>query len=487
VLTLTLLRCVYLVLIAPLVLYGLGAFYLLLVYFRHRGAHQAPPPAGADEQLPRVTVQIPLYNERHVAGRAIAAAAALNYPHDRLHIQVLDDSTDDTTSQVAAQIAALRAAGVPIDLLHRSERTGFKGGALANGLAQTDGEFIAVFDADFVPQPNFLRRIIGYFLDDPRVGAVQTRWTHLNAGESWLTRSQALMLDGHFAVEQFARSQGQLLFNFNGTCGVLRRRCIEDAGGWQTDTLTEDADLSVRAQIRGWRFVFVRDIATPGELPPQMIGFKIQQARWAAGTTQVLLKLGAALWRAPLTFRQRVMAILSLCAYPVQPFSLGVLLMMPWMIVTGALDTLPLAPLGLLGATVPILYASGQAALHAYWPLRSLWIPVLMTFSAGLSLNNTLAVLAALRGKPGEFRRTPKFNVGARPGHSWRLSQYAAAADAYTFWEIGLGVYALGGMVIAAWHAPPLIPYFLLYVVGFFAVAGWSAADRLAAMPGHAG
>jgi cellulose synthase/poly-beta-1,6-N-acetylglucosamine synthase-like glycosyltransferase len=475
-----LLRLVYLLLVTPLVLYGLGTFYLLYVYLRHSPRHPEQP-ATAEANLPRVAVQIPLYNEQHVAQRVINAAAQLDYPHDRLRIQVLDDSEDATAALVDDLLAGLRTDHLQIEVVRRLGRVGYKGGALANGFTQTDAEIIAIFDADFVPQSDFLRRAVPYFMADPTIGAVQCRWGHLNAHHNWLTRSQAVMLDGHFAIEQTARSAGSLLFSFNGTCGLLRRQCIEDAGGWGIDTLTEDADLSYRAQLRGWHFVFVPDIVTPGELPPQMIGFKQQQARWATGTTQVLLKTFRPLWRSHLSLRQRIMATISLSAYPIQPLGLLLLLLMPVLILTGVLDGLPLAPLGLITAAVPILYGLGQFVLYRRsWWRRLVAIPVLIVISAGLSLNNSLAVLRALRADAGPFQRTAKFDLGSNGRGAWRGSAYARVRDPLLFGEIGLGLYALAGLLVAARRGPGLIPYFLLYVLGFFAVAAWSMADHMA-------
>ncbi|MCC7206111.1 MAG: glycosyltransferase [Anaerolineae bacterium] len=478
--SLLVLRLVYLALVTPLVLYGLGTFYLLYVYLRH-GHRRPEKPATPDDRLPRVAVQIPLYNEQHVARRVITAAAALDYPRDRLSIQVLDDSVDETAALVDDLLSTLCADHLHIEVVRRPKREGYKGGALANGFARTDADIIAIFDADFVPRPDFLRQAVPYFLAHPAIGAVQCRWGHLNADANWLTRSQAVMLDGHFAIEQAARSAGGLLFSFNGTCGLLRRQCIEDAGGWTYDTLTEDADLSYRAQIKGWRFVFVPDIVTPGELPPQMVGFKLQQARWATGTTQVLMKMLRRIWRARLTLRQRLMATVSLSAYPIQPLGLLMFLLMPYLLCFGVLDGLPLAPLGLLTAAVPILYGLGQYVLYPdTWRRRIVALPVLIVISTGLSLNNSLAVLRAVRGDAGPFQRTAKFNLGPKTHPTWRASMYAGVRDRLLWGELALGLYALAGMVIAAQRGPGLIPYFGLYALGFFVVAAWSVADQVA-------
>src|SRR5262249_40104026 len=273
-LALIVLRIIYVGCIGTLALYTCGQLYLLYTYVRHAAVTATKNPLALRPglepgDLPTVTVQLPLFNERYVARRIIEAVANLDYPWDRLHIQVLDDSTDDTTELIQGRIAQLQAEGLHIDLIHRKNRVGFKAGALANGLKHTSSEFIAIFDADFMPKPDFLLRTVPYFSEDECIGVVQARWGHLNDEDNLLTRSQALAIDSHFAVEQFARSAGKLIFSFNGSCGLWRRRCIEDSGGWQSDTLTEDFDLSYRAQIKGWRFVFVRDVVVPGEVPPQ--------------------------------------------------------------------------------------------------------------------------------------------------------------------------------------------------------------------------
>jgi cellulose synthase/poly-beta-1,6-N-acetylglucosamine synthase-like glycosyltransferase len=481
------LKLIYLLLVIPLVLYALGTTYLLILFILNRHKRPYAPPV-ADKDLPCVTVQLPLYNERFVAERLIDAVAALDYPRPKLHIQVLDDSTDDTVDLVRERVSRLQAQGLRIDLIHRTDRTGYKAGALENGMHYTDGEFIAIFDADFIPAPDFLRRTVPYFFTDERVGVVQTRWGHLNADDNLLTRSEALMIDGHFAVEQFARSSGDLIFTFNGTCGLWRRKAIEDAGGWQHDTLTEDSDLSFRAQMKGWRFVFVPDVMVPGEVPPHMVAFKQQQARWAKGTTQVLLKLALPLLRSPLSIRKRLMGVLQLLPYPSQPLALAILLLMPALVVTRALHDLPLGPLGLLSVSIPALYVLSQQYLYDNWLKRSLVFPVLMAFSSGLSVNNSRAAISAFLGKSSEFKRTPKFNLGggasgSAPGAATPLSrsqiqQYATLIDQTTLWELAFGLYSLFGAVVAAVFAPSMIPYFVLYVIGFFSVAIWSIVDR---------
>src|SRR5579859_2766065 len=478
------LRVVYVTCVITLTLYTCGQLYLLSLYFWHHilGFQRKQKPSFIEPTLkdwPRVTVQLPLYNERYVARRIVEAAAALDYPRDRLHIQVLDDSTDDTTELIQGRIAQLQDDGICIDLIHRVNRAGYKAGALANGMKYTNGEIIAIFDADFVPAPDFLRRTVPYFVSDERLGVVQTRWGHLNRNDNLLTQSQALAIDAHFAVEQVARSQGNLIFTFSGTCGLWRRTCIEDAGGWQSDTITEDFDLSYRAHLKGWNFHYVRDIVVPGEIPPQMAAYKQQQARWAKGSTQVLLKLGKSVALSNLGLRKRVMGIMQLFQYTIHLVMLLTLLLSPIMLLTHSIAELSLAPLGLLGMGAPMLIVFGQQTLHRDWLRRSLYFPLLMTFSSGLMFNNSKACISALLGRQSEFVRTPKFHLNGRTDR-WRRSQYQPSLLTKDMgWEVLLGLYALVGAGIAYQVAPTFIPYFMLYATAFFSVAALSFADRI--------
>ncbi len=475
----TILRFLYVLFVLPLALYACGTFFLLFLFVRHRRT-RPELPAVRDEQLPRVTVQLPLYNERYVARRIIDAVASLDYPCDRLHIQVLDDSTDDTTELIQKRIAQWQAAGLRIDLIRRKDRTGYKAGALAYGLARTDGEFIAIFDADFIPPVDFLRKTVPYFLIHKKLAVVQTRWGHLNELDNLLTRSQSIAIDAHFAVEQFTRSASRIPFSFNGTGGVWRREAIKDAGGWQHDTLTEDFDLSYRAHMRGWRFLYLRDVVVPGEVPPQLVAYKQQQARWAKGSTQVLRKLFRALWRSQLSLRNRLMGMMQLFQYVVQPVTLGLFLLTPWMLLAHGLEGLPLWPLGVLSLCAPVLYILGQGILYKDWWQRILYFPFLVVISTGMAVNNSRAVLAAFSRKPSEFKRTPKFRLAGPNGKSsdWQRSQYALLADSNTLWEIAFGLYALYGIYLSTEAAPQMVPYFVLYAFGFFGVAAWSSAER---------
>jgi hypothetical protein len=460
----------------------------------------APPPA----EWPAVLVQLPLFNERYVVERVIDAAAALDYPAGRLFIQVLDDSTDDTSALARARIAHHRARGVNIAYLHRHRREGFKAGALAAGLAaEPRGEFVAVFDADFAPPAEFLRRLVPDFLTDPRLGLMQARWEHLNADHNPITRAQALAFDSYFSVEQVARSRAGWPLNFNGSAGVWRRACIEDAGGWQGDTLAEDFDLSYRAQLRGWRFDYRAEVTAAAELPPTVLAVKRQQFRWAKGAFQVLGKLGMDWMAAPHSGEREpqrgspaqaplapaphsgerepqrgspAQAPLAPAPMPALRKSLGLLHLTGYLphplLVLSLLLSLPLvllgerAPrwggLGWLSLVLPLVIAWGQWALRRDWPRTLRYFPVALLGMIGLALNNTWAFVEALVGRHTEFLRTPKCP---------RDAAYAVPLDWTTWGELLLALYALATALLAVERLPSLAPVLFLYALSFGAVA----------------
>ena len=466
-----LMRLIYLVTTSLLAIYGLRALFLSLLYLRHRG--KRVPTPSLDERPP-VTVQLPIYNEAHVVQRLIDAAAGLDYPSHRLEIQVLDDSTDETTSLAQAQVALHYSRGVDITLLHRQERTGFKAGALGEGMKSAHGEFIAIFDADFLPPPDFLRRTIPHFQNCPRLGLIQARWAHLNAGYSPLTRAQALTLDGHFGVEQLARNRAGLFMNFDGTAGVWRRACIEDAGGWGSQTICEDMDLSYRAQLEGWQFLYLPHVQVPAELPPQIQAFKRQQFRWAKGTTQCLLRLGPRLLRAPIPLAQRIEGLLHLSGYLIHPLVLALLLLsLPLLWGEVHLDG-PVACLGLAGLGPLLLFSLGQQALYPNWPRRLLALPLLIVVGTGIAVNVTWAIMEAVLGRDSPFERTPKFHVESSRD-LWASSHYALPGDRITWAEMGAALYTLTAIGVAwtrgAWGT---IPFLLLYLASFVYVGGLS-------------
>lgn len=465
----SLLGLAYLMAMTWLAVYGFNALALSWLFLRHRREEVPRPPLT---ETPPVTVQLPVYNELYVVERLIDAVAHLNYPRDKLQIQVLDDSTDETTAVAGARVDLYRAQGIDIELIHRTERTGFKAGALQHGLARAKGEFIAVFDADFVPEPDFLTKTVPYFLERPRLGMIQTRWGHINADYSPLTRAQAIALDGHFVVEQTARNRSGLFMNFNGTAGIWRRECIEAAGGWQMDTVTEDLDLSYRAQLAGWDCLFLNEVLAPAELPPQINAFKHQQFRWAKGSIQCTLKLWRSVLQAPVSIFKRLEAMIHLTSYLVHPLMvLLCLLSLPFLLWREGGRSPSLSYLSLASLGPPLLYALSQWALYPDWPKRFAYFPLLVFLGIGIALNNTKAVWEALTRRESDFCRTPKFRL-ERKKDKWTGKQYALSFNWITLGEFALTLYA----ALTTWLAWQrgnygAVPFLLLYVGGFGYVA----------------
>lgn len=465
----------YLVALVGLFLYGVNAYIMLAVHWwRRRRAEAAPLPAPP-AVWPAVTVQLPLYNERYVARRLLEAVGWLDYPAGRLEIQVLDDSTDDTTAIVASAVTELRRRGFDVTHLHRRDRVGFKAGALAAGLACARGEFVAVFDADFVPPPAFLRQTIPHFAD-PRVAVVQARWGHLNREFSLLTVAQALGIDGHFGVEQSARCWGNLLLNFNGTAGVWRKAAIEDAGGWAHDTLTEDLDLSYRAQLRGWRIVYRPDVVCPAELPVLITGFKSQQRRWAKGSIQTALKLLPAVLRSPLPLWTKYQAAIHLTYYMIHPLMLTVVLLSVPLL---GVQESSLSPPALVLVSLAIgvaTFGPGSMLVYAQRVLDPAWwrhawrLPTIMVIGVGVAWSTSLAVLGAFVRRDREFVRTPKFGIGPTGGH-WRGKAYGDRRAWGGLVEVALGGYC-GWTTWLFWQHGQYgtLPFLLLYTVGFLTV-----------------
>ena len=447
-------------------LYGLNCLILTGLYLRSRRNTPAEPPSPAE--WPRVTVQLPIYNELHTAERLLITVAGLDYPRDRLEIQALDDSTDSTRTLVAQVVERLHQQGIDIVHVTRQDRTGFKAGALAAGMVQVKGELIAIFDADFLPEPDFLRRVVPHFAD-PKVGCIQTRWGHVNRDTSAFTQTQALGSDGHFVVEQGARSRSGLFMNFNGTAGMWRRACIEDAGGWQGDTLTEDLDLSYRAQLRGWRFVYLPHVVVPAELPPQISALRRQQARWAQGSIQTAVKNLPRLLRSNQPWTVKIEGVVHLCGYAVHPLMLGLILLTFPMSLSHSWILL-VAPWLMVTAIGPSLMCSvAQAADGPGWQRRLRWLPLLVMLGMGLSLSNTGAVLRGLFGVHQDFQRTPKFDL-RKSGDTWVTSAYALRGNALVWVELGLAALVLAMLAMPGmrWTSAP---WLLLYAGGFGYVA----------------
>lgn len=467
----------YLLVLGILAIYGFHRGQLLWLYWRHR--HQAPRPAAKFAELPVVTVQLPMYNEMYVAERLLESVAAIDYPKDKLEIQVLDDSTDETRHIVQAKVEELVERGFDVVYLHREHRTGYKAGALEAGLRVARGNYLLVFDADFVPTPSIVHDLIHYFTD-PTVGMVQARWGHLNRDYSMLTRVQSMMLDGHFVVEHIARNRSGRFFNFNGTAGIWRKAAIIDAGGWQHDTLTEDMDLSFRAQLRGWRFVYVPDALAPAEIPCEMNSFKSQQFRWAKGSAQTAKKLLPAVLRAKLPLHVKVEAVFHLTNNFAYLFLVILaMLQLPNMILRQQMQCSELllldVPLfALTSGSIMLFYLTTHRALYG-----NLWealrrLPLMMALGIGLSLNNARAVVEGLFGRESEFVRTPKHGVIAT-NQSWTKAKYRAGKTFFSWLEVGLGLYFAAtivlGAAIGAWAS---IPFLVLFMVGFFYVGGLS-------------
>jgi cellulose synthase/poly-beta-1,6-N-acetylglucosamine synthase-like glycosyltransferase len=460
-------------------IYGFYRFRLVYLFLRYRGYRPQPKGYFAEAELPRVTVQLPIYNEMYVVERLLHAVAALDYPPDRLEIQVLDDSTDETSEICRRLVEQYQAEGRNIVYLRRGERTGFKAGALAYGLARAHGDFIAVFDADFIPRPDCVRRMIHYFTD-PQVGMVQMRWSYINADYNLLTRIQQIMLDGHFVVEQTARSRSGSFFNFNGTAGMWRRTAIEWSGGWQHDTLAEDTDLSYRAQLFGWKFVYLLEEDVPSELPVDMNAFKVQQRRWAKGVLQVGFKLIGRIFRSPLPWSVKLELFFRFTNNANAPlFLLLSLLHWPVLIARfnqGWFHLLILDVPILLFATASVLAFYGVAIWHLSpdWKRQAKYLPLVMAMGIGLALNNARAALEAFLGVRSPFARTPKFKIESKRDE-WKSKKYTFRHDLAPIFEMALALYFIG----VVWYAARTgiygtIPFLLLFLFGYGVTGAFS-------------
>ena len=462
----------YFIILGILAIYGLHRYHLVYLYFRNK--RKQPKLQQELTNLPRVTVQLPIYNELFVVERLIESVTKIDYPLHLLEIQVLDDSNDETGFLAERCVDRFHKAGFDIHYYHRQKRTGYKAGALAAGLKVATGEFVAIFDADFVPNRSFLRDTIHYF-GDPKVGMVQTRWGHINSDYSPLTRTEAMILDGHFVIEHGGRNRSGRFFNFNGTAGIWRRTAIENAGGWQHDTLTEDTDLSYRAQLRGWKFIYLPDVVCPAELPVEMNAFKSQQFRWAKGLVQTGIKLLPTIFKSPLPLKIKIEAAFHFSAnfsYPLMVmFSL---IFLPAMIVRFyqgwfqmILIDLPL----FMAATMSVssFYALSQRELHSDdWKRKIKYLPFLLSVGIGLSVSNSLAVLEALLGVKTSFRRTPKHCIASLGDGLAAKRKYRGKMGFTPFVELMLGAY-FAFTIFCAWSSGNYftLPFLMLFLVGF--------------------
>ncbi len=423
-----------------------------------------------EDNLPTVTIQLPIFNEALVVERLIEATIQVKYPKHLLQIQVLDDSTDETTELAQACVDHYHQAGINIELIHRQVRPGFKAGALREATPQATGELIAIFDADFLPTPDFLYHTIPHFATNPKLGFVQARWGHLNRDYSLLTAAQALALDGHFVIEQTARNRSGLMMNFNGTAGVWRRACIESAGGWQDDTISEDFDLSYRAQLVGWQHLYLPDVVAPAEIPPQLAAYKRQQFRWAKGSIQCLKKLGWRVLHSDFGPWVKVQALIHLSSYTLHPLMTILALIIPYLMITGGLNeaSYPLVYLSLLSFGPPILFAVAQLSLSRKgWLHRYRAMPMLILLGSGIALSNTKAFVEAILGKENVFRRTPKFNIITAKDH-WQQSAYKLPLDWLVIGELALSLYSLIGAGFAMTNGNQFaVPFILMYAFAF--------------------
>jgi cellulose synthase/poly-beta-1,6-N-acetylglucosamine synthase-like glycosyltransferase len=464
---------VYFTILATLAIYGSYRIKQVIDFWRYRKF--VPQPAGkfAEADLPRITVQLPLFNELYVVDRLLKAVTAIDYPHDKLEIQVLDDSTDETVKVAEEVVAKYAAQGFDIHYIHRADRTGFKAGALENGNKAAKGELLAIFDADFVPKPDCLRKLVDFFTD-PLVGCAQMRWSHINGRYNLLTRLQTIMLDGHFVVEQTTRNRTGGFFNFNGTAGIWRRQAIEMSGGWQHDTLTEDTDLSFRAQLMGWKFVYLLDEEAPAEIPVEINAFKAQQRRWAKGVMQVGLKLYPRIWLAPLPLRVKLEMFFRLTgniSYPlmiVASFLQFPLLLVRYNQPFYHLMVLDLPLLFFSSISVVLFYGSAVWYLDEKRTPRLLHLPLVMGLGIGLAFSNARAVLEALLGVKSEFVRTPKYRVEDATDATWKRKKYKRKRGLLPILELAFAVYFLLAIAYSArLHMWGTIPFLLLFFFGF--------------------
>jgi cellulose synthase/poly-beta-1,6-N-acetylglucosamine synthase-like glycosyltransferase len=463
----------YFVVLILLASYGVHRYILVYLYYKHKKKQTKEAPLRFSE-LPRVTIQLPIFNERFVVERLLEAIARVSYPLDKLDVQVLDDSTDETQAVARGLVEQYAAAGFPITYHHRVNREGFKAGALAEGMKTVKGEFIAIFDADFVPPQDFLLRTIHHFTN-ANVGMVQTRWTHINRHYSFLTEVEAILLDGHFVLEHSGRAGSNVFFNFNGTAGVWRRQAIDDAGGWQHDTLTEDTDLSYRAQLNGWKFIYLQDVECPAELPVEMTAFKTQQARWAKGLIQTGKKILPQVLKSKQPFHVKLEAwyhLTSNMSYPLM-IVLSVLLL-PAMIIRfyqGWFQMLYIDLPLFMASTFSIssFYLVSQRELFPRkWPRAILYVPFLMALGIGLTITNTIAVLEALVGRKTAFARTPKYRVETKKDKV-RASKYRRRLGWVPWLELLIGCYFALTVYYALDNENYItVPFLLLFVIGYW-------------------
>jgi cellulose synthase/poly-beta-1,6-N-acetylglucosamine synthase-like glycosyltransferase len=472
----------YLLAVIILSIYGFNNLFTTMLYLNMKPGSKSGKTIASLKEWPFVTIQLPIFNEKYTIERLLRSVTNLDYPADRLQIQVLDDSTDDTTELVSRLVDEYKSQGINIEWIHRTNREGYKAGALDAGLRKASGEFIAIFDADFVPKPGWLKQTIPLF-QKRKLGCLQTRWGHTNRAYNSLTRAEAMAIDGHFIVEQAVRSENDFFLNFNGTAGIWRRICIEDAGGWQWDTLTEDLDLSYRAQMRGWKIGYLADVVVPAELPAEVEAFKKQQFRWAKGSFQVVRKILPKVFeQSDLPFHVRLMALMHLTGYFVHPLML-ILLILTLPVGFLAPTTFKIFPLSVLaGLGPPLLYLVAHSRQTPSFLGRLQLIPLMMITGFGISLSTTIAVIQGLTGQGSAvFNRTPKLNLGNAHHPQKPIDEsYFQPVSPMVWAEIGLGLYALITIILlypyVGWG---VVPWMVVYMLGYFYIAGLNLIQHM--------
>lgn len=464
----------YFIVLTTLAFYGMHRYRLVYLYYKYR-KNKVTDPTSRFAELPKVTIQLPIFNEQYVIDRLVECVCKMDYPREKLEIQVLDDSTDETVQVASAVVERYAAMGYNISYHHRTNREGYKAGALDAGLKKTDSEFIAIFDADFAPYSDWIQRVIHHFAD-PQIGMVQTRWTHLNRNYSFLTEVEAILLDGHFVLEHGGRSRAGVFFNFNGTAGMWRRKAIDDAGGWEHDTLTEDTDLSYRSQLKGWQFRYLQDVECPAELPIEMTAFKTQQARWAKGLIQCARKDLPFVLRAKVSRREKIEAWYHLTANISYPLMIVLsTLLMPAMIIRSYQGWFQMLTIDLplfLASTFSIssFYLVSQKELFPKSWLRTLWyLPPLMGLGIGLTITNSKAVIEALVGHQTAFARTPKYRVVSKQDRTIAAKKYRKRLGWVPYLELLIGAY----FAVTIWYAMSTenyftVPFLFLFVFGYW-------------------
>ena len=474
----------YFITLVILSVFGMHRYIMIWLYYKHRDRRARTLPLP--ERLPRVTVQLPIFNEMYVVDRLLESVTAIRYPRELLEIQVLDDSTDETTRIAREAVERYAAQGFDIHYLHRVDRTGYKAGALDAGLKVATGEFVLIFDADFVAPPEILEQSLGQF-GDPQVALVQARWGHINRDYSLLTQVQSVLLDGHFILEHGGRNRSGRFFNFNGTAGIWRKQAIVDAGGWEHDTLTEDLDLSYRAQMKGWRFVYLQELVSPAEVPVEMNAFKNQQHRWAKGSVQTCKKLLPRVLASDLPLHLKVEAVFHLTANLAYPLMVLLsLLMFPAMVIRynmGMWEMLIVDVPLFMGATTSVcsFYMLSQKEIFGdRWKGRLKYLPAALAVGIGISVNNAKAVVEALVGHQSEFKRTPKYKVEGQSDTTWKQKRYRGTINWVPFVELGLGLYFTAMAYYAAtndiWGT---LPFVCLFQAGFLYSACLSLFQNL--------